>query len=156
MMRTEFEVSELQRRLDNLVMIGVVEVADYPAQRLRVRVGELLTGWLPWTTLRAGQDRTWWAPEIGEQVLVVSRSGDPALGIVVGAIYRDAHPGPADRATVSRMVRPNGTVEEYDRENGTWTLDVTAMGRIVLRCGSSSIEMTNDGIRVIGQRIDLN
>jgi phage baseplate assembly protein V len=155
-MRTEFEVSELQRRLDNLVMLGVIEEADYPAQRVRVRLGELLTGWLPWTTLRAGQDRTWWAPEIGEQVLVISRSGDPALGVVIGAIYRDAHPGPADRATVSHTVRPDGTVEEYDRTTGTYTLDVTAAGKIVLKCGASSIEITNTGVRIMAPRIDLN
>jgi len=106
---------QFARRLANLVRIGTVEHADYAAARARVRIGTLVTDWLPWMVERAGPDRDWAAPEVGEQVVVLSPSGDSALGVIAGRIYRDAHPANGDRETLRRVTFADGTVCEYDR-----------------------------------------
>lgn len=115
MASVEFRLAELERRLANLARIGVVEELDEASARVRVRCGELLTGWLPWLTRRAGGDADWWAPEPGEQVLVISPFGDPALGLALPALYQDTHPAPAGVKTVRRVTFADGTVIEYDR-----------------------------------------
>ncbi len=74
----EFEITELHRRLANLVMLGKVVEADYGhvIPKLKVNIGELQTARLPMLTQRAGNDVSWWPLEVGEQVVVLSPSGD--------------------------------------------------------------------------------
>ena len=109
-------ITELERRLANMLLIGVISDVDYERSLVQVTVGELITGWLPWLTRRAGKDIDYWAPEVGEQVLVMSPYGDPALGVVLPALYRELSPAPDQRATVHRRTYANGAVVEYDRE----------------------------------------
>lgn len=110
-----FEQADLQRRVANLIRMGTVEEADYAAARVRIRFAQAVTHWLPWTTQRAGQDRSWWAPEVGEQVVVLAPSGDLAQGVVCFSIYQAAHPAPADSPDVTRRVYADKALEEYDR-----------------------------------------
>ncbi len=100
-MSNDFEITELNRRLANLIRLGVIDRVDHASARVRVKIGDLLTAWLPWATIKAGKDSAWWAPEKGEQVLVFSPSGDLAQGVVLGAIFQNAFPGlgPAVGAT---------------------------------------------------------
>ena len=116
-----WEVAELRRRLANVVRLGVVAETDYAAGRLRVRYGDdetgapALTGWLPWLAARAGGDRTWRAPEIGEQVVLLSPGGDLALALVAPALYSDDRPAPAASADVASTIAADGARAEYDR-----------------------------------------
>ena len=73
---------EIVRRLENVVRLGTVAEVRYetPA-RCRIKTGDLVTDWLPWTTARAGGDRSWWAPEVGEQVIVLSPGGNTGAGV---------------------------------------------------------------------------
>jgi len=48
-----FRVTELERRLSNLVAVGTVAEVDAAAARVRVRLGALLTDWRPWLAPRA-------------------------------------------------------------------------------------------------------
>lgn len=109
------DTAELERSRANLARIGTVVAADYAKARVRVTLGELTTAWLPWLSVRAGGDRTWAAPEVGEQVAVLCPDGDPAAGVVLGAIYCTANAAPASAATVARTTYADGAVIEYDR-----------------------------------------
>ena len=117
-MESAFEITELHRRVSNLLKIGRIEAVDYAdaIPRCRVRIADLLTGWLPMLALRAGPDNCWWPLEINEQVMVLSPSGDPAQGVVLGAIHQQPFPAPADRPDVHRVVYADGAVIEYDRQ----------------------------------------
>lgn len=109
-----YRIAELERRLNNIVRVATVDMQS--GDRVRVVDGSgLKTGMLPWLTRRAGNDRDWWAPESGEQVVLLCPSGDPALGVVLPSIYRASHPAPAEAATVHRIVYQDGAVTEYDR-----------------------------------------
>ena len=118
---SQLDLTELARRLENLIRNGTIAEADYPAARVRVKYAEdengndVLTTWLPWSTARAGNDSDWWAPEVGEQVTILSPSGDMALGVVLPSIYQTAHPAPANDPNKRRIVMSDGAVIEYDR-----------------------------------------
>ncbi|WP_051145189.1 phage baseplate assembly protein V [Thiomicrorhabdus sp. Kp2] len=114
-------LEDLARRLSNLVRMGTIESADYNAAKVKVKYGkdsqggDLVTGWLRWIADRAGDDRDWDAPEVGEQVMVISPNGDMRLGVVFPAIYQDAHAAPANSKDVHRRVYKDGAVIEYNR-----------------------------------------
>lgn len=144
----EFRVTELERMLANLLRVGTVAELDAKSARVKVASGDLLTGWLPWFTRRAGGDRDWWSPEPGEQVMVLSPCGDPAQGVVLPAIYRDAHPAPADKETVRRIDFADGGFVEYDRTSGR--LDISAEGLAKL-IGKGTVAIVGaDGAAVKG------
>ena len=150
------DMTEAERRLSNLVMLGQVAELDAKKARVRVQAGPILTAWLPFATVRAGLDRTWHAPEPGEQVVLVAPGGDLNQAVVVGSLYRDAYPPPADSADISRIEWKDGAALAYDRQLHHWRLSVPAGGKIVLEVGPSKIEMSDAGIKITGPRIDLN
>lgn len=132
-MESTFEIAELNRRLGNLLKIGRIEETDYSGviPLCRVRVGDLLTGWLPMLALRAGPDNCWWVLEVDEQVVVLSPSGDPAQGIVLGAINQQRFPAQGDHPDVHRVVYADGAVVEYNRRTHEMTLH--SKGELYLR-----------------------
>jgi len=138
-------LSDIWRRVNNLIRIGVVAQVDYPAARVRVRSADLETGWLPWVTDRAGGDRTWWAPEMGEQVLLLAPSGDLSGAVVLGSIYRNAFPAPGDRETLHRHVYADGASVEYDREIHRYTISLPNNGAEVRIMTSGHVTVAADG-----------
>lgn len=73
-----------------------------------------MTGWLPWIPARAGNDRDWDPPSDGEQVLILSPSGELAAGVVLPSLYRRAHPAPeSDPGKHTRLYRDGARIE-YD------------------------------------------
>ena len=150
------DMTEAERRLSNLVMLGQVAELDAKKARVRVQAGPILTAWLPFATVRAGLDRTWHAPEPGEQVVLVAPGGDLNQAVVVGSLYRDAYPPPADSADISRTEWKDGASLAYDRQLHHWHLSVPAGGKIVLEIGPTRLELSDQGARLTAPRIDLN
>ena len=164
--------AETERIMANLIRVGVIVELNDATARVKVRTGGIVTDWLPWLTHRAGEDRSWWAPEPGEQVVVLSPYGDQSQAFVIPAIYQNAYPATADKRTIRRTIYQDGTVVEYDREShvmnttlnpaGTYNVTVGASlltmnnGRILLISNGSTLELDAAGIRLNGARIDLN
>lgn len=155
-MSNDYDVGELQRQMSNLIRIGKIIGLDEANARVKVSVGGLETDWLPWAVSRAGATRTWSAPRIGEQVIVLSPYGDPAQGVVMPSLYQDAHPAPAASQDQETIVYPDGAKQDYNSAAHTYLLDVPSGGKITIRCGPSSIELSDAGIVLSGPRIDLN
>ena len=124
-----FDLSELGRRLANIIRIGVVDEADYKKARLKIAIGDRVTGWLPWITRKAGNDIDWFVPETGEQVLILCPDGDPAQGVVLGSIYQNKYPSPQDKETISYLKYEDGTTIQYDREKSE--LKLSAVGDVI-------------------------
>lgn len=114
-MSKSFENTDLNRRMSNMIQLGVIESVDYQAGTARVRIGEIVTGALHMMTPHAGQDRTWWPYDPGEQVCVFAPSGNLSAGLILGAVYSGSAPAPGDKAGLHRQVYADGTVIEYDR-----------------------------------------
>ena len=136
-------LEDLERRLSNLLRVGVIQNnGDEPADRVRVTIGDLHTAPLPWLTQRAGTDRTWWKPEDGEQVLVLSPSGDLAQGMVLPALYRNDRPAPVTDPHKRVTVFSDGAWIEYDRN--------TQHLKGVLPEGATTELVSSGGITVTG------
>lgn len=108
------DYAELARLIENLVRVGTIAEIDLVKARVRVRTGDLLTGWLPWTALRAGADREWDPPTVDEQVVLLSPSGQLANGVVITGLFSTQHPANGDRADLHRRTYADGAVIEYD------------------------------------------
>jgi len=125
------DLSEIERRLAGLVWIGRLYDVLYDPPRARVLYGEddfwppihenpfqpvqEVTNWLPWLTDRGMNDRSWTPPEEGEQVLVLSPSGDREQGVILGALYSPAGggghvpaPAPASGDVAGAVELPGG------------------------------------------------
>lgn len=117
----EHTISDILRRLENLIRIGTIAEVDHELAQVRVEYAKdsngnpVLSAWRPWLTHRAGNDADWWAPEVGEQIMLLSPSGDLAMAIVLPAINQDAFLPPANSADIRHITFKDGAVIEYDR-----------------------------------------
>ncbi len=132
-MSTDFQdllsLGETDRRHGSSFRVGVIEEADYPARRVRVRMAaDALTGWLPFAAIRAGALRVWSPPSIGEQVMIVAPAGDLNRGVVMPAIYRDLFPAPSDDPNLDILIWDDGSQVSYHR--GSKQMNLHSVGII--------------------------
>lgn len=131
-MNTLSTIQELARAIRNLIRSGVVTEVDTVQGLCRVQSGGIQTTWLNWLTTRAGRSRTWWAPSVGEQVLLLAIGGELDTAFVLPGIFSDDNSAPSASADAWHVVFPDGAVIEYEPETGALTVsgiktaDVTA------------------------------
>lgn len=128
---------EASRRINNVAQIGTISAVQHqnPA-RVRMRVGQNETDWLPWIAGRAGTKeggRLWWPPMVGEQCLLISPGGDLGQGIVMPGAYSDAMP------------QGSATPGQYLLEIGDAAVSVDSK-QIVLSVGKASITIRDGQI----------
>ena len=109
----EYRITELERRMANMLRFGIVDQLDASTAKVRVKCGDILTGWLPWLTKKAGIERTWWTPDVGEQVLMVSPFGDMAQAVVIPALYQAAFPPPSNNINQVAVVFEDDDGTQY-------------------------------------------
>ena len=161
-------VAELERRVANLVRSGVVHAADYATAKVRVRYDTaadgtpVVTAPLSWFTRRSGEDGDWWAPELGEEVAILSPSGDLLQGMVLPALYQQAYPAPETMPTRHTRRYADGAMFMYDREAHrleailpTGSSAVIESNDVTVRCATATIQASGQ-VRVNGSRINLN
>lgn len=108
------DLPTLSRLLENMVRFGTIAAVQHVPPRVTVSTGNLVTTWLPWVAGRAGEDVEWDPPTPGEQVLIISPSGQLANGVVFTGLFCDAIPANGDRAGLHRRTYRDGAVIEYD------------------------------------------
>lgn len=118
------QTADMARRLANVVRVGVVASVDLPNARCRVTIGEIQTAPLPFLAVKAGEDRTWHPPEVGEQVIVLAPSGELTAGFVLGGVYTTAYPAPSTSPEVAKMLFKDGSSATYDRALHSLTIDL--------------------------------
>lgn len=79
--------AEILRRIESLLKIGVIHSVDHANALVRVKTGEIITHWIGFFSVRAGTTTTWSPPTVGEQVMILSPSGDLNTGIALIGIY---------------------------------------------------------------------
>ena len=144
-MKTLETLSELARAVRDIIRIGVVAEVDTTLGVCRVQSGELVTDWLHWLTSRAGGSRTWWAPSVGEQVLLLSLGGELDTGFVLPAIYSDDFPAPSASPQAYHISFSDGAVVEYEPETGALTVSGIKTAAIT---ATTSINATAPNITV--------
>ncbi|MFJ3458487.1 phage baseplate assembly protein V [Scandinavium goeteborgense] len=131
-MKTQSSLQEISRVLRNLIRVGVIVELDLKEGLCRVQSGGIQTTWLNWLTTRAGRSRTWWAPSVGEQVLLLAIGGELDTAFVLPGIFSDDNPAPSASADAWHVTFPDGAVIEYEPEasaltvSGITTAEVTA------------------------------
>ncbi|QFT56607.1 phage baseplate assembly protein V [Microbulbifer sp. THAF38] len=151
------QLGEIQRRLDNIMRLGTVAEIDYNTACARVRLGENLTTWLRWFAPAAGSNDTEWRPpSIGEQVAVLSPSGELRSGVILPAIYSDKAPANGKDAELYRRTFSNGDLIEY--QNGNALVKVT--GKIIaeaenINLKAKSISLNSESLQLEGAKIKM-
>lgn len=129
-------LQEIARAIRNLIRTGIVTDIDLDEGLCRVQTGGMQTTWLNWITCRAGRSRVWWAPSVGEQVLLLAIGGELDTAFVLPGIFSDDHPAPSASPDAIHVAFPDGAVIEYEPESGALTVsgiktaDVTASDSI--------------------------
>ncbi|HHT0250870.1 TPA: phage baseplate assembly protein V [Raoultella ornithinolytica] len=137
-MNTLASIQELARAIRNMIRTGIVVETDLDAGRCRVQTGGIYTDWLQWLTHRAGRSRTWWAPSVGEQVMILAVGGELDTAFVLPGIYSDDNPAPSASADAWHVEFPDGAVMSYEPETGALTVigiktaDVTASDSVAV------------------------
>jgi len=121
-MQTLETLSEIARAVRNLIRIDVVVEVDTVNALCRVQSGGNTTDWLHWLTSRAGKSRTWWAPSVDEQVLLLALGGEMDTAFVLPGIYSDDNPPPSASADAYHVSFPDGAVIEYEPKTGALTV----------------------------------
>lgn len=121
-MNTLANIQELARALRNMIRTGLVVETNLKAGRCRVQTGGMCTDWLQWLTHRAGRSRTWWAPSVGEQVLILAVGGELDTAFVLPGIYSGDNPAPSASADALHIRFPDGAVIEYEPETSALTV----------------------------------
>ncbi|HCW0178831.1 TPA: phage baseplate assembly protein V [Citrobacter freundii] len=117
--------AELIRLLENIIRTGVIFAVDEEKWCVRVRSGNLETGWLRWNTTRAGAFNIWIPPSVGEQVSIACIGGNPETAIILGSLYSNDHQAPGSSLKEIVITAPDGAVVRYDAD--TSALEATGM-----------------------------
>ncbi len=107
-------ITELVRRIEQVLRLGAVVEVDHTKARCRVRSGQLLSAWVPWMVRRAGETRTWCPPTVGEQCLLLSPGGDTSAAIALVGLYSAEKEAPNKSVAVHTTHFPDGAVISYD------------------------------------------
>lgn len=132
-----YAAAEADRRIGNVVSIGIVTAVNAGAAKARVKIGDLQSADIPVGQFRAGALSFWWMPTVGEQVLVAAPSGDMAQAVIVCSIFAGNAPS-TDAA--SPMI---------DLAGGTLTVngDIVVTGDVIAS-GISLVNHTHGGIAI--------
>lgn len=157
--RRDKELTDLKRRVANMVVVGKISHVDHKNARYRVKSGNLISDWIPDTQARAGKTCSYEGRDVGEQVVVISSSGDLSQGVIVGSIHTDANQA-ADKGSIHRTIYPDGTTLEYDDEQNTYGIHIKSGGKFILTISDGvslkgeggKLELTApDGIKVFSE-----
>lgn len=143
MQRNErFELTELMRRVANMIRPGMVHEVRHGSYAVRVKIGDLVTAWLTPLVERAGNNQSWNPLEVGEQVLVLSPDGNLSQGWVLPAGYTDQHPQPDQNPDKTAYQFSDGALIEYDRKQHTL--------KAILPSGAKTELISTGGITITG------
>lgn len=126
--------AEDQRKTTNLIKQGNIAESD-PAGRVRVRIGNLLTDWLPYFVPFAGGVSVHRPPSVGENCLVLSPSGETAAGLVLCGLMSDQFPQPSNSADETVIRFPDGASIRYNHAAGS--LDASGIKTITVQAAQS-------------------
>ena len=114
------EIIEYRERFASLnptFRVGIVQAQDPAHAKVRVvfpDYDEMISWWLPIVFFKTQDDKAYWIPDIGEQVVCLMDLRDEA-GAVLGAIYSSADTPPANNADIFEIAFRDGARFDYNR-----------------------------------------
>lgn len=142
--------ADIERRLENIIRIANisdVDLSDPKNPQCRCTVGEITTNWLSIGHTRMGVVKDWNPPSVGEQVVLLSPSGDLSQAVIIASLSSTANPSPDTDPKKPKRTYPDGAVIEYDYEAHKLTASLPT---------GATFELTSDGGLKIKGDIDLD
>lgn len=142
--------ADLQRLIENLIRIAEISDVDYDDPenpQCRCLVGDIKTNWLSVGHTRMGVVKDWNPPSVGEQVVLVSPSGDLSQAVIIAALSSNANPSPETDPKKPKRTYPDGAVIEYDYQAHKL--------KAILPTGATFELKSDGGLKVTGD-IDLD
>ena len=133
-------VRDLQNRLANMIRRGRVHSVDFENVPPLVKVEyakDTVTGWLPWISGRASDQVVEWEPvSIGEEVIILSESGELSLGVVLPSLPNNTHVVPSTSPDEHVTKYSDGTEIKYHRQEHKLTITIGENGNAELNCNT--------------------
>jgi phage baseplate assembly protein gpV len=137
----------MQQRDDNraaapgLFRVGIVQEQDTGRARVRVTFADydqLRSWWLPVVVPKTQNDKAYWIPDLGEQVVCLMDAHDEA-GAVLGAIYSSADTTPVSSADKWHLGFNDNAAFEYDRAAHVLSLEFADGASIKYDAGAHAL-----------------
>ncbi|MEZ0150118.1 MAG: phage baseplate assembly protein V [Candidatus Reddybacter sp.] len=140
----EDTLSDMARRLANIITLGTVHSVSGALCRVAIGGDEgHLTPAIKWLAGRASATSHWSQLRVGEQVLLLSPSGDIGNAVAVPSVYSSANPAPSTDPDETVNTMPDGAVFRYN--HNTSVLDVILPGSATSNIASAGgINLTGD------------
>lgn len=139
-----YDSAETDRRLGNLVQVGVVESVENSHAKVRLD-DDLVTTGLPWIERRSGSVRTGTTPTVGEQVVVLAPSGELGAGMILGGLASDERPALTASVDEERTDWDDGASDVYDAAAHVRTITVPTGGKVVIKLADGPTLTLQDG-----------
>lgn len=131
---------------------GVVNRVDIQTARIRVVFldrDHMSSYWLPIVVPKTQNDKSYWIPDVGEQVVCLMDDHDEA-GAVLGSIYSTTDLPPVQSADKYHFSFNDGASFEYDRAAHTFSVSLPSPATLSVTASGASIEIDTDGnIKVV-------
>lgn len=137
---------ETERRLQSFINRGIVTHVDYAAARCRVQIDGVETDWLKFSAARIGKVKIWNPPSVGEQVLVISETGELSTGLVTTSFDYDDQPMPSANADTFEIHCDDGASFIYN--HATHNLGIRLPNDSTTILVSSSVQISADDVFV--------
>lgn len=115
-------VEEIERRFENRERTGTIHEVDAEKGLARVKLDEgkdgqpFLSPWVPWKETAMGFIKTHFPPEVGEQVKLVSESGDLTDAVIDTSIPSNEFKRPHDKTREGRIKVGDKTTITFTEE----------------------------------------
>ena len=151
-----FAFSEVVRKLANLIRIG--KVAEIDGASVKVKVGRVVTGWLP--IVSTAGDTTGWIPIAkDEQVVVFAPYGELTQAFVLRAIHYDNFSPPEEKETVSLKTKSDIKVDgekKFSAKTNDGFEFFSGNGNVKIRDGGIEITAENAHINMSSDSISIS
>jgi phage baseplate assembly protein V len=139
--------------------VGIVEVQDPAGCRVRVKFpdrDQLQSWWLPIVVGKTQNDKAYYLPDVGEQVVCLMDEYDED-GAVLGAIYSTADlTPPGMTADKLHWTAKDGATLEYDRALHSMVIALPSGGSVNISANGATISIDSGGnVNVSGGNINV-
>src|SRR5712691_11094187 len=123
--------------------VGIVKSQDVANCRVRVVFpdrDQMTSWWLPVVTPKSQNDKAYWIPDVGEQVVCLMDEHDED-GAVLGSIYSSADTTPVASADKWHLTIKDGATFEYDRNVHALAVAIPLGGTMTIQANGATIQI---------------
>ena len=145
--------AEIERRFDGMVKQGTVAEVDPKAGTVRIRYGgtddePFLSPPVPYAQT-AGALKVHAPPSKGQQMTVLSGSGDFRQGLAVPMTWSDSNKSPSEKGDENVLTFGSATVELRGDEI------VVKVPRLLIDCAGTTFELSAAGLKAVAPDFDF-